>query len=381
MKRPTLRVLEYRHSKTHPWYLDPRPFNKGRKFFKTKAEAEAERFRQITTLERHGREAAGLSPGELSAIIHARKELAKHGKTIDDAAAFYLDYLERIRRCNVTVADLAKEVLEAKHKDGMSATYVDDLKKRLARFCVDFGEFKIAGITVEELDNWLRALPGSPKSRANYRANVGVLFSYAERRRMIDKNPILHTARPKLVDKPPEIFTVDELHALLNAASTRAPDVVPMLAIAAFAGIRDAEIKRLDWSEVDQKRGHIEVKSHKAKSARRRIVEMQPNLHEWLRPYAEMKGAVVPVNSRKKLDLVCNAAELTRWPQNGLRHSYASYRLAAIHDAPRVASELAHTSPKMLYSTYRELVLPAEAERYWKIVPESKPENVVSFSA
>ena len=116
MKRPTLRVLEYRHSKTHPWYLDLRPFNKGRKFFKFKAEAEAERLRQITTLERHGREAVGLSPGELSAIIQARKELAKHGKTIEDAAEFYQDYLERIRRCNVTVADLAKEVLRSEER-------------------------------------------------------------------------------------------------------------------------------------------------------------------------------------------------------------------------------------------------------------------------
>jgi integrase len=380
MKRPTLRVLEYRHSKTHPWYLDLRPFNRGRKFFKTKAEAEAERLRQITTLARHGREAVGLSPGELSAIIHARKELAKHGKTIDDAAEFYLDYLERIRRCNVTVVQLAKEVLEAKRKDGMSATYIADLKKRLARFCADFGERSIAGITVEELDNWLRALPGSPKSRANYRANVGVLFSYATRRRMLDSNPILHTARPKLLDNPPEIFGVDELTALLNAA-TRAPDIIPMLAIAAFAGIRDAEIKRLDWSEVDQNRGHIEVKAGKAKSARRRIVEMQPNLREWLRPYAGMTGRVVPVNSRKKIDLVCNAAELARWPKNGFRHSFASYRLAAIHDAPRVASELGHTSPKMLYSTYRELVLPQEAERYWKIVPEAQAANVVAFNS
>jgi hypothetical protein len=57
----------------------------------------------------------------------------------------------------------------------MSATYIADLKKRLARFCADFGERKIAGITVEELDNWLRSLPGSPKSRANYRANIGAL--------------------------------------------------------------------------------------------------------------------------------------------------------------------------------------------------------------
>jgi integrase len=381
MKRPTLRVLEYRHSKTHPWYLDLRPFNRGRKFFKTKAEAETERFRQITTLQRHGREAIGLPPGELSAIIQARKELAKHGKTIGDAAMFYLDYLERIRRCNVTVAQLAKEVLEAKRQDGMSATYIDDLKKRLARFCADFGERKIAGITVEELDNWLRALPGSPKNRANYRANVGVLFSYAERRRMIDSNPILHTARPKLPDNPPEIFSVDELATLLNAAATQAPDIVPMLAIAAFAGIRDAEVRRLDWLEVDQTRGHIEVKSSKAKSARRRIVELQPNLREWLKPYAGMTGGVVPVNSRKKLDLVCNAAKLAGWPQNGLRHSFASYRLAATHDAPRVASELGHTSPQMLYSTYREVVLPEEAERFWKLVPEVKAENVVSFSS
>jgi integrase len=153
-----------------------------------------------------------------------------------------------------------------------------------------------------------------------------------------------------------------------------------MLAIGAFAGVREAEIKRLDWSEVDQRRGHIEIKSSKAKSARRRIVEIQPNLREWLRPYAQMTGAVVPANSRKKLDLVRKAAKLARWPNNGLRHGYASYRLAAIHDAPRVASELGHTSPQMLYSTYRELVLPEEAERYWKLVPDMKAKNVVSFS-
>jgi integrase len=381
MKRPTLKVLEYRHSKTHPWYIDLRPFKQGRKFFKTKAEAEAERLRQITTLARHGREAVGLPPGELSAIIQARKKLATHGKTIDDAAAFYLDYLERIRRCNVTVAELAKEVVEAKRKDGHSPIYIADLKKRLATFCADFGERPIAAITVEELDNWLRNLDCGPKSRANFRANVGVMFSYATARRMLDSNPILHTARPKLPDNPPEIFAVDELAALLNAAATRAPDVVPMLAIGAFAGVREAEIKRLNWSEVDQRRGHIEVKSSKAKSARRRIIEMQPNLREWLRPYAGMTGAVVPGNARKKLALVRKAAGLARWPKNGLRHSFASYRLAAIHDAPRVSSELGHTGPQMLYNTYRELVLPEEAERYWKLEPAADAANVVAFAS
>jgi integrase len=107
---------------------------------------------------------------------------------------------------------------------------------------------------------------------------------------------------------------------------------------------------------------------------------MQPNLREWLRPYASIIGPVVPVNARKKLDTVRQAAGLTRWPRNGLRHSFASYRMAAIQDAPRVASELGHTSPQMLYSTYRELVLPEEAERYWKIVPALQAANVLPFS-
>jgi integrase len=380
MKRPKLQVLPYRHNKKYPYYLDLRPFGKGRRFFKTKAEAEAERLRQITTLARHGREAVGLSPGELSEIIQARKKLAAHGRTLMDAAEFYLDYVERIRRCNVTVAELSHEVVEAKRKDGRAPMYVADLKKRLARFCADFGERRIAGITVEELDNWLRNLDCGPKSRANFRANVGVLFSYAERRRMIDSNPILRTARPKLIDKAPEIFSVDDLAALLNAATSSAPDVVPMLAIGAFAGLREAEIKRLEWAEIDLRRELIEVKAAKAKTARRRIIEIQPNLREWLTPYSEMTDAVVPVNARKKLDLVRKTAGLTRWPQNGLRHSYASYRLAATHDAPRVASELGHTSPQMLYSTYRELVLPEDAQRYWKLIPVSRVENVLSFS-
>jgi integrase len=381
MRKPTLKVHPYKHSLTHKFYIDLRPFGQGRKFFKHKAEAEAARLRHLTLLERHGREAVALSPREISDFITAREKLAKYDETINDALKYRLDYLERVRRSGITVAKLADEVLETKRRDGMSQDYISDLKLRLTRFCQDFGDRAIASITVEEADNWLRDLLGSPKSRANYRANVGVLFSYAAKRRMIDFNPISHTARPKLQDNPPEVFTVDELRSLLDAANRIAPDVVPMLVIGAFAGLREAEIQRLDWSEVDLARGHIEVKAAKAKSARRRIVPIQPNLAAWLQPYSGMTSRVVPAGARRKLARVREAAKLPCWPCNGLRHSFASYRLAAIHYAPRVSAELGHTSPQMLYSTYRELVLPQEAERYWNIVPTEGAANVVAFSA
>src|SRR5437867_13284439 len=78
MKRPTLAVRPYRHSKTHRYYLDLRPFGQGRKFFKTRSEAETERLRQITLRERGGREAVGLPLNELSDIVEAKRKLAAH---------------------------------------------------------------------------------------------------------------------------------------------------------------------------------------------------------------------------------------------------------------------------------------------------------------
>src|SRR5262249_37847894 len=338
MKKPSFKVLPYRHHPKYKFCLDLRPFGKGRKFFKTRAEADAERLRQGTLFERYGREAIALPQQELSDFITARKKLADYGWTINDATEFSIHHLEDIRRCKITVAQLADEVVDAKRKDGRSAKYVNDLRLKLRRFCRDFGDRPIAAVGVGEIDKWLRDLDCLPKSRAQYRANIGVLFSHAERLEMIDRNPVPRTAKPKLVDAPAEIFTVDELRVLLDAAQRAEPSVLPMLVIGAFAGLRDAEIKRLDWSEVDLTRGHIEVKAAKAKSARRRIIPILPNLAAWLRPYGGLTGHVVPISARRKLDCVRKAAELARWPKNGLRDSIAADRLGPVHTEPRRGS-------------------------------------------
>jgi integrase len=381
MKRPILAVRPYHHSKSHKWILDLRPWGKRRLFFKTRAEAEAECLRQKTLLERHSREAVGLSQREMSDFINARKRLGDYGKTINDAADFFIHHLEQIRRCKVTVKELTAELVEAKRKAGRSAIYLRDLKNILAIFGQSFGQRSVASVTVEEIDQFLDARPGSLKSRMNFRQNISVLFGYAKKRRMIADNPVAHTEKPKLPDTPPEILSVDETRELLEAAQREAPDILPMLALGAFAGIRDAEIKRLDWSEVDLVRGHVEIKAAKAKSSRRRIISLQPSLSDWLRPYSGKTGRVVPQGYRSSLERVRKTAGITHWKKNALRHSFASYRLAATNNAAAVAAELGHESSRMLYSTYRELVLPSEAERYWNIRPETEAANVVSFAS
>src|SRR4030095_13669165 len=112
MKKATIAVRPYRHSKKHKFIVDLRAFGKGRKFFKKRAEADA--MRQRTLLERYSREAIGLSQREMSDFIEAKRKLAAYSETINDAVEFRIDHLERVRRHGITVAQLADEVVKAK---------------------------------------------------------------------------------------------------------------------------------------------------------------------------------------------------------------------------------------------------------------------------
>jgi hypothetical protein len=66
------------------------------------------------------------------------------------------------------------------------------------------------------------------------------------------------------------------------------------------------------------------------------------------------------------------------WPTNCLRHSYASYRLAATADAARVALEMGN-SPAKLFSNYRELADEHDAKAWFSIAPK-RPKNILPIA-
>jgi integrase len=145
--------------------------------------------------------------------------------------------------------------------------------------------------------------------------------------------------------------------------------MIPYIAIGAFAGLRPAEIERLDWREIRLDRNFIEVSAAKSKTASRRLVTIQPNLKAWLEPLARKAGHVTPPNPRVKLDLSRKRAGIEHWPPNGLRHSFASYHLAHFKDAPATALQLGHSTTAMLFAHYREVVTPESASTYWELLP------------
>ncbi len=176
-------------------------------------------------------------------------------------------------------------------------------------------------------------------------------------------SPFPAMLRYKETKGPVPIFTPEQISSLLTKAE---PSLRPFLALGAFAGLRSTEVQKLDWSEINLDRDFVTVAASKAKTQRRRVVPISENLKLWLLPARQVFGAVCS-HQRPQMAAarLCDGFE---WQENGLRHSFISYRLAILQDTPRVALE-AGNSPQMIFTHYRELVAPEAAKAWFEVKP------------
>jgi integrase len=337
------------------WRVDARTKHGGsRRFFPTKIAAEAFAQQCRIARENEGTSAFG------------NAELTEFGKTVQDAISFYLEHLRK-QSGSIPLREAMVELIETRRAAGRSEVYCYDLKLRLGRFEREFPNRTIASFTAKELESWLIGLGAAPATRNTFRRDLRTLFSFCEKRGYCFSNEAAKTDRAKDVDKPAGILTVSEAQSLLSECRA---STLPFVAISLFAGLRAAEAKKLDWSEVDLEGGHIEVRATKAKTARRRLVPISPNLAAWLKPVVQKAGSVTPPGIRKRMEAIRKGAGIHVWPPNAMRHSFGSYRLAQCHDAARVSLEMGN-SPAMVFAHYRELVKPRDAESFWSIVPRN----------
>lgn len=388
MAKITVSVLKCRHPRYRFTVVMSREGRRLRqRYLKTKGEADAVAQAFKTEVANAGAQAAAsISDLDRMLVVEARTKLQPYGKTLRDAFNFFLAHLERtIKPC--TVADAVDSLLTLKGKEGRSRVYQADLQNRLGCFCADFGDRQISEITTAEISDWLARLNLSPVSVANYRRVLSLLFNRAVAGGFIDRNPVLFALKPKITETEIGILTPTEAERLLRAAHS---DILPVIAIGLFAGLRTAELQRIDWRDIDLEGGHIEVKATKAKSARRRLIKIQPCLSAWITPLAKPAGSVWPEQRERGRNLLDDAkraagfgtpgsetpeekarrTKLRPWPSNGMRHSFASYHLAQFKDSGELALEMGHTNSAILFQHYRELVKPKAAESFWSIMPD-----------
>jgi hypothetical protein len=249
---PFVKVRAYA-SGAKGWIVDARTKTGGeRKTFGTLAEADT--FAEQCRIRRTNEGVAAFG----------NADLARFGKTVQDAIAFYLEHLQREEK-SLPIADAIRELVMIRKNSGKSPRYCHDLELRLGRFQRAFGIRATAGITAKELDEWLVGLPVAPGTRNTFRRDLRTLFSFCVKRGYAVKNPAAATELAKQMDQPPGILSISEATRLLKHCTA---DMLPYVAIGLFAGLRSSELAKLDWSEVDFDSGLIEVKAHKAKTSR-----------------------------------------------------------------------------------------------------------------
>jgi|688.fasta_scaffold493372_1 integrase len=294
---------------------------------------------QLVALRSGKAELADLSPALISEF-NAWKAARTESPMVKDAVAQYLAHLtaRKVKETRIVEADLAK--FAAANRCRMSEVTADHVRDYLARLGV------------------------GPRRYNNVRSSIVSLFKWAKMQGLVPDGltaPERTHAMP-LDNKPVEVYTPKQFRALLAAAPT---EWRLALAIGGLAGLRTEEVQGLRWEDIKLGRKLIEVRPEICKTGRRRLVPILPALASWIRNSGPQPGGMVAPQDR-----IDNLAKRLRrqgavWVKNGLRHSFGSYRCAAVKSASQVALEMGN-SETMVRKHYLEMQERKAATEWFK---------------
>lgn len=329
-------------------------------------EAEADRLK-------YGETTTGFTPADFAELNEARRILEGLNVTLPAVAVFYRDHGKR--GCpQITVAEAVEIFLTEKEGHALSERHTRDLRGRLGHFAKDHGEKIVSRVDSAVALAWIKTQGGKPRSMKNNLVAVMNWANFAVRRGWTDKAPEIHESDlPKVAKASKETFTVEQARAFFKWLEANRPQWCAFFAISAFAGIRNAEAERFrsEWIDFDRKR--LVIPKEICKTGDDWIlVGLPENLWAWLRKY-RFKGAIPCPTNRKAMTMrskLVTAKIVKSWPDNGLRHSFATYHISAHESADKTALLTRHQSAATLWRNYlRSLVSKPEAEAYFGISP------------
>lgn len=260
---------------------------------------------------------------------------------------------------------------------------INHLKLHLRRLADHFKKTPIGEVRAEHVREWLASLTSkrlgggalSEGSRRHHYLSANQFFAHALREGWIERSPMEAVDAPQWGARDEVgILTLAQMRELF--AQNRSQAVAGRLALEAFGGLRASSAARLAPSHVVWHACGIDLPASLHKSSRRHFVDGQPpNLWRWLgafafvphtwamteRMYAQEKAHAF---ARAKIDA----------PHNALRHSFATYHLAAFKDPGRTAVLMQHRrSPEILWRHYVGKATEADGRAYFEIMPDLAP--------
>ena len=369
------------------WYSVEDEGGKRRRVFKSFADEEAAwTFAEETDREisNHGVRYGDIPPEVRRAFDFYRDEaasLAEAGATVPRFEDLVSASLAEIRRRHREQSENAVTVAEgialfnAYKQTRVKHRQLADLKDRLKRFAQDFGDRPLPSITTAEIDAWLSSLRSrrnpdklpeppllAPLSRNHYRANLHALFAYGAvpARGWCDRNPVADLEPEDVETGEPEAYAPEDAARVMQTALDQKPDLVPVLALGMFAGLRVSEAIALDLAKLDHKADEFRVTGKTGP----RLAPFTTACKAWIAAIPRRKGKAWLQSARTLVDEMQELFTLAGVDQidNGARHSFISYRCAESRDSAAVADECGN-SVQTIKNHYRKLVTAEAAKR------------------
>ncbi len=229
--------------------------------------------------------------------------------------------------------------------------------RSLARSVAPLSLLEVDALAIEE---WVQR-SGSPATRRAYLSDAARFYRWAVRRRLVAVDPTLELERPRAPRSLPRPFTPAEVAAMLTAADAR---LRVMIAIAAFAGLRRAEVCALDWADMVLEGEFPTITVRAGKGGHDRTVPAHPVLVGALRAWAPpASGASVggpvfpgvrhgagrgmsPATLHGQFSRLCRLLGIEPAHFHRLRHFFGTVAAEVSGgDLPAVAALMGHASP------------------------------------
>jgi len=260
-----------------------------------------------------------------------------------------------------------------------SGKYATQIKYTVSRFEVLFDKL-VCDITASDVENALRLTvsPEKAHARNGLLRVLRAFFNWCHRppQSLLDVIPI--ESQTMFADTKHTEITVlspDDVMRLLSTCMRLDPDLLGYYVLGLFAGIRPTdELQKLQWQHVFAGDGdQIYIPAEVSKTGRDRYIPVEATLASWLRFLAPPQvGAVTPLrNHVLRRRAVQRKAGITPWPQDVMRHSYASYWMTLHRDEDRCRDAMGHSTKDMLVKHYRKHTTEADARAFWAITPNT----------
>jgi integrase len=352
--------------------------------FKVFDDAEREAGRALANKEHLGRSGFLLTKGQMDDALKALGLLSEFNVTLTQAAEYYTKYAKP-ERGDVTLSQLAELFLDEKRK-GTAAKRglplrersLADLESRIGAFTAVHGEKLAKTLRGDTLREWLFADASmAAQTRQNHFRNLRNLFNYAAQRGYIAENPLKGIAIG-VEEHAPRILSIEQSAALLTTAFSRTDlELLPYVALGLFCGVRSGELDRLDWQHLNAGTGLVTIPATIAKKRRIRNFTMPEACRAWLLAWGtKASGPIRPTDFVRRFKVLTRAAGINPWPVNAMRHSAASYHYQRFGDAAKTCAMLGQRSDEVMFTHYRSLVTPDDAERFYKLLPDTSDKVV-----